>query len=68
MGDGEQITETPVIVDATVTVTVVEPDFVVSWVEVAVTVAVPLADGVKIPVLLTAPMLDGLTDHVTVEL
>jgi hypothetical protein len=28
-------------------------------------VAVPVAAGVKTPILLTDPILDGLTDHVT---
>ena len=41
------------------------PDFVVSCVEVAEMVAVPAPSGVKTPALLTAPMLVGLTDHVT---
>ena len=50
------------------TVTVAFPDFVVSCVEVAVMVAVPEADGVKTPPLLTVPTLEGLTDHVTDEL
>jgi hypothetical protein len=62
----------PVIVTtsvvAEVTATVALPDFVVSSVEVAVIVAVPTPAGVKTPVLLTAPMLVGLTDHVTEEL
>jgi hypothetical protein len=31
-------------------------------------VAVPAPVGVKMPALLTVPMLVGLTDHVTVEL
>jgi hypothetical protein len=39
-----------------------------SAVEVAVIVAVPAPDGVKTPALLIAPMLVGLTDHVTDEL
>jgi hypothetical protein len=47
------------------TVTVAVPDWVVSWVDVAFTVAVPVVTGVKTPVLLTAPILDGLTDQVT---
>jgi hypothetical protein len=51
-----------------VTVTVALPDLVVSCVEVAVIVAVPVPTGVKTPALLTAPMLVGLTDQVTVEL
>ena len=33
--------------------------------EVAVIAAVPVAEGVKIPLLLMVPMLDGLTDHAT---
>jgi hypothetical protein len=41
------------------------PDLVASCVDVAETVAVPAAEGEKTPALLTAPMLDGLTDHVT---
>ncbi|MGA3371217.1 MAG: hypothetical protein ABSC48_05595 [Terracidiphilus sp.] len=65
---GLQATETEVIVGGTVTVTVAEPDLVVSCVEVAVMVAVPAPDGVKTPVLLTEPMFVGLTDHVTAEL
>jgi len=50
---------------AWVTVTVAEPDFVVSCVDVAVMVAVPAPAGVKTPALLTVPMLAGLTDQVT---
>lgn len=56
------------IAEGMVTVTVAEPDFVVSCVDVAVIVAVPSPDGAKRPALLTAPMLAGLTDHVTDEL
>jgi len=37
----------------------------VSCVDVAITVAVPVASGVKMPAVLTAPILDGLTDQVT---
>jgi hypothetical protein len=37
-------------------------------VDIAVMVAVPGADGVNTPVLLTAPILVGLTDQVTVVL
>jgi len=62
---GEQTTETAAIVEGTVTVTVVEPDLVESCVEVAVIVAVPASAGVKMPAPPTAPMLVGLTDHVT---
>ena len=47
------------------TVTVVEPDMVGSWVDVAVMAAVPVVVGVKTPLLLTEPMLDGLRDQVT---
>jgi hypothetical protein len=47
------------------TVTVAVPDLVVSCVDVVITVAVPVAAGVKMPALLTAPILDGLTDQVT---
>ena len=48
--------------------TVALPDLDESSVEVAVMVAGPVPDGVKTPALLTAPMLAGLTDHVTDEL
>jgi hypothetical protein len=48
-----------------VTITCVWPDLVVSCVEVAVIVAVPAAAGVKTPLELTEPALDGLTDQVT---
>jgi hypothetical protein len=68
MDVGEQTTETDVIVGGTVTVTVAEPNLVVSCVDVAVIVAVPAPAGVKPPELLTAPILVGLTDHVTAEL
>jgi hypothetical protein len=60
-----QVTETEVMVGAAVTVTVALPDLVVSWVDVAVMVADPVAAGVNTPPLLTAPMFDGLTDHAT---
>ena len=66
--EGEQVTDTEVIVTAVVTVTEAEPDFVVSSADVAVMVAVPALLGVKTPELLTEPMLVGLTDHVTAEL
>ena len=72
MEDGEQVTETPVIVDAEVTVTAADPNLVASCVEVAVTVAVPVAvavaEAVKTPALLMLPAVDGLTDQVTAEL
>jgi len=68
MDAGEQATETEVIVDGTVTVTVALPDLVASCVDVAVMVAVPVPAGVRTPALLTVPMLVGLSDHVTDEL
>jgi hypothetical protein len=46
------------------TTTVADADLVASCVEVAVMVAVPVAAGVKTPVL-TVPIFDGLTDQVT---
>jgi hypothetical protein len=54
-----------VIVDGTATVIAVEPDLVESCVEVAVTIAVPAAVGVKTPAALTLPMVEGLTDQLT---
>ena len=70
MDAGEQGTETEVIVDGAVTVTVALPDLVESCVDVAVMVAVPVpeAEAVNTPALLTVPMLVGLTYHVTDEL
>ena len=68
MDVGEQATETEVIVDGAVTVTVALPDLVESCVDVAVIVAFPVPAGVRTPALLTVPMLVGLTDHVTDEL
>jgi hypothetical protein len=68
MDAGEQPTETEVIVDGAVTVTVASPDLVESCVDVAVMVAVPVLEAVNTPALLTVPMLVGLTDHVTDEL
>jgi hypothetical protein len=62
---GLQDTVTEVIVGGTLTVTTELPDFVESWVEVAVMVAVPAPDGLNTPALLTAPVPEGLTDHVT---
>jgi hypothetical protein len=59
------VTVTEVMLGWETTVTVSLPDFVESSVDVAVIVAVPAAVGVKTPALLTAPMLVGLTDHVT---
>ncbi|HVC90223.1 MAG TPA: hypothetical protein VND66_06330 [Acidobacteriaceae bacterium] len=69
MTEGVQLTPTEVIeggVDGIVTVTVAEPDLVVSSVLVAVTVTLPAeADAVKSPL---AAMLPELTDQVTAEL
>jgi hypothetical protein len=63
---GEQTIATDVMVEAGVlTATVAEPDLVVSCVEVAVMMAVPVAVGVKTPEALTEPIVDGLTDQVT---
>lgn len=57
MDEGEQETETDVMVDAVeVTVTLREPDLDVSCVDVAVMVAVPELLGVKTPVELTVPL------------
>lgn len=50
------------------TETIAEPNLLESCVEVAVMVAVPVVEGVKVPVVVTDPMLDGLTDHVTAVL
>lgn len=53
---GKQETLTEVMVGGTaVTVTLVEPDLVESWVEVAVTVAVPVAEGVNTPAEVIVP-------------
>jgi hypothetical protein len=68
MDSGAQPTVTEVIASGTATATVAVPDFVESWVEVAVIVAVPAPRGVKTPELLIDPMLVGLTDQVTDEL
>jgi len=58
-------TRDPTAVADGVTVTVVDPDFVGSWVEVAVMVAAPEAVGVKMPEELAAP---SVAVQVTVEL
>jgi len=60
-----QETATEVIAGGSAAVTVAEPNLVGSFVDVAVIVATPAADGVKTPVLLTNPIVIGLTDHVT---
>lgn len=62
---GEQTTETDVMVGGMTTVTGTEPDLVGSWVEVAVTFAVPAAVGVNRPAVVTVP---PVADHVTAEL
>lgn len=65
MDVGEQATETEVIVGATVTATVAEPDLVESSVDVAVMVALPAAEGVKTPVDVITP---SVADQETPEL
>jgi hypothetical protein len=62
---GEAVTETEVIVAGTSTCTVVLIDLDGSCTDVAVIVAVPAEVGVKLPLPLTPPRLDGLTDQVT---
>jgi len=62
---GEQATVTDVIVEGRTTVTVAEPNFVESCVDVAVRVAVPAPDGVKTPEGSTVP---PVADQVTPEL
>ncbi len=59
------ITRDPLDVVEDVTVIVAIPDLVASCVDVAVMSAVPVDVGVKTPALLTLPIFDGLTDHVT---
>jgi uncharacterized membrane protein len=53
------------LVGGAVTVTLAEPDFVKSCVEVAVMLAVPMLVGVKTPALVTVP---PVAVQVTVEL
>jgi len=62
---GEHVGETEVIVARMITVTVAEPDFVGSWVDVAVTIGVPAAEGVNIPADVIAP---PIADQVTAVL
>lgn len=62
---GEQTTETEVMVGGTTTVTGAEPDLVESWVDVAVTVAVPDAEEVNRPADVTVP---PVADQLTAEL
>ena len=59
------ITRDPLDLVEDVTVIVAIPDLVASCVDVAVMSAVPVDVGVKTPALLTLPIFDGLTDHVT---
>jgi hypothetical protein len=66
--DGESVVMVGTGLLGTATATEAVPDFVVSCVEIAEMVAVPAPAGVKTPAPLTAPMLVGLTDHVTEEL
>ena len=54
-----------IVAGRAVTVTVALPDIVVSSVEVAVMVAVPVAAGVYKPALEIVPPAVPLTDHVT---
>jgi hypothetical protein len=65
---GLQETETEVMEGNASSSTAKEPDWVGSCAEVAVTVAIPRPVGVKTPLLLTVPRLEGLTLHVTAEL
>jgi len=69
MDVGEQATATDVIVTGTITVTVADPDFVVSWVEVALIVSEPelgtVAGAVYTPELDIVP---ETAAHVTAEL
>lgn len=67
---GVQLTATEVMVDdamvdAALIVTVVDPDFVASCIDVAVTVATPAPDGVNTP---AAEIVPPVADHVTAEL
>jgi hypothetical protein len=55
IGLGRQVTETEVIAGGTATATVVDPNLVASWTDVAVMVALPAADGVKTPAEVIAP-------------
>ena len=52
----------------TVTVIVADPDWVGSCMDLAVMVAVPAAAGVKTPVPLIPPTVDGPIDQITAEL
>jgi hypothetical protein len=63
--DGDATTETEVMVIGTATVTTALANLEVSWVEVAVIVAIPADAGANTPALLTLPMFDGLTDQLT---
>lgn len=66
--EGEQVTITAVIVEDAVTVTLAEPDLVVSSVDVAVIVAVPVETPVTLPeeLIVAAPVLEDA--QVTAEL
>ena len=55
MDEGEHDTTTEVIVGVAITVTAAEPDLVVSSVEVAVMLVVPVPDGVNNPPELIVP-------------
>jgi len=63
---GEQDTDTAVMVEAAAaTTTLLDPDLVASWVEVALMTAVPVPLGVNTPAAVIAP---PVADHVTAEL
>ena len=63
--DGEHEAVTEVMVSAAETTTLLEPDLVVSCVEVAVMVAVPVPLGVNTPAEVIVP---PVADQVTAEL
>jgi hypothetical protein len=65
IGLGRQVTDTDVIVGGNATVTVVDPNLVASWTEVAVIAAFPAAEGVKSPAEVIAPL---VAVHVTAGL
>jgi hypothetical protein len=65
---GLQETDTDVMEANASSSTTKEPAWVGSWVDVAVIVASPSPAGVKTPLVLIVPELEGLTLHVTAEL
>jgi hypothetical protein len=63
IGLGRQVIDTDAIAGVTATVTVVDPNFVASWTDVAVIVAFPVADAVKTPAgVIEPPVADQVTD------